>query len=346
MKRNLISALGIFLLGSLTNLNDISADTSSVKNKVVISAAGDVTLGYRFNDVFGYVERKEGKDSAFVYPFSQVKRYFENSISIVNLEGPLTDSNDKMPKKFNFKGSTEYAKCLSRASIEIVNLANNHSFDYGKKGLEQTLAALEKEKVLYCGAGRNLEEARQSRIIEEQGVKVAFLGYADVGNGFRASKEAGVAPCVEDYIVQDIKKARLEADIVVVSFHFGEERMKYPTGRQKQMARKAIDSGANIVIGHHPHVLQGIERYHHGIIFYSLGNFCFGGNQDPRDKDSMIAQVIVSKDSIESFYVVPVKISSQNLFQPYVVEGEEKSRIYSKIKDRSRAFKTEIKLEK
>lgn len=345
-RKNLISALGIFLLGSLINFNVISADTSSVKNKVVISAVGDVTLGYHFNDVFAEVEIKEGKDSALNYPFSQVARYFENSIAIVNLEGPLTDTDDKINKEFNFKGSPEYAKCLSRANIKIVNLANNHSFDYGARGLEQTLVALEKEKILYCGAARNLEEARKAKIIEERGVRIAFLGYADVGKGFRASDGAGVAPCIDDYVVEDVKKAKLEADIIVVSFHFGEERMRYPTRRQKQIARKAIDSGANIVLGHHPHVIQGIERYHHGVIFYSLGNFCFGGNENPRDKESMIANVVVSKDSVEDFYVIPVKISSDNNFQPYPVEGAEKSRIYSKIVERSKPFKTDIRLEK
>lgn len=304
---------------------------------VRITAVGDVTLGYHFNNVFAKLESDSGEAKAIAYPFSRVKQYFESSVTIANLEGTLTQNDKKTPKKFNFKGNLEYALCLKQASIEIANLANNHSFDYGSRGLEETFDALDKNGISYCGAGKNIEEARKPKIIEEQGLKIAFLGYADVGKDFRATDEScGVAPCLDDYVSEDVRKAKQTADIVVVSFHFGEERMKHPTRRQKEIARKAIDSGADIVLGHHPHILQGIERYKKGIIFYSLGNFCFGGNDNPKDKDSIIASIQVSKAGIDTFYVVPVKIASENNFQPYPVEGQERERIMKKITSRSR----------
>ncbi|MFH1211095.1 MAG: CapA family protein [archaeon] len=315
----------------LTHLLGTEVSNSNMNKAVTITAVGDVTLAGHFNK-----KMEELKKNAYSYPFSQVKKHLEDSITIANLETALTEHEGKTPKKFNFKGKPEYTKCLTAGSIEIVNIANNHSFDYGEKGLEDTIKALERENIAYCGGGLNIEKAREPKIVEKDGIKIAFLGYAQVGREFKAREnKPGIAPGIEDYVKEDVRKAKEKSDIVVVSFHYGVELAEKPNEQQKKISRTAIDSGADIVLGHHPHVVQGIEKYKQGIIFYSLGNFCFGGNSNPTDKDSFIAKIKVNKYGIQELDIIPVKTSSgKNNFQPYEAEGIEKDRITKKIMGR------------
>jgi len=323
-KKTLLLTAAALLLGS-KNISNYELEKKQEKQKlqepIVITAVGDVTLAYHFNEWFEKLKAEKG-DAAYELPFSQVKHYLEDSITIANLECALTEHDKKVPKKFSFRGKPEYAKCLALGSIELVNLANNHSLDYGSKGLEDTLKALEKENIMWCGAGATIEKAREAKILESNGTRLAFLGYTDVGKEFCAGKKAGNAPCLEDYIKEDVKAARKIADIVIVSFHYGKELAKFPSSRQRFLSRLAIDSGANIIIGHHPHVLQEVEHYKQGLIFYSLGNFCFGGNS--KHTDSAIAKIVVSKTDIknyELFYeLLPVRTGKQGSFMPFLAK--------------------------
>jgi poly-gamma-glutamate capsule biosynthesis protein CapA/YwtB (metallophosphatase superfamily) len=314
----------------LTHLLGTEVSNSNMNKSVTITAVGDVTLAGNFN------RKMEELKESYEYPFNKVKKHLEDSITIANLETALTEYDKKTPKKFNFKGKPEYVKCLTAGSIEIVNIANNHSFDYGEKGLEDTVKALENENIAYCGGGLNIEKAREPKIVEKDGIKIAFLGYAQVGREFKASSnKPGIVPSLENYVKEDVRNAKEKVDIVVVSFHYGVELAEKPNEHQKVISRIAIDSGADIVLGHHPHVVQGVEQYKKGIIFYSLGNFCFGGNSNPIDKDSFIAKIKVNKYGIQEMDIIPIKTSSGiNNFQPYEAEGIEKERIAKKIMGR------------
>jgi poly-gamma-glutamate capsule biosynthesis protein CapA/YwtB (metallophosphatase superfamily) len=305
--------------------------------KIVISGAGDVTLGFRFGEMFDKIENSFGEEEAFRFPFLNVKEFFYGSdISIVNLEGTLTNYGRKRPKKFNFKGDPRFVKCLSDGGIEVVNLGNNHFMDFYEQGALDTLDTLDLEGINYCGGGRDEVDSSNPRFITSNDVVVGFLGYALVGRDFPAGKNSpGVNKYTSQKAKDEIKYAKDNSDLVVVSCHWGIEREPFPTREQREVAKLMVDSGADIVFGHHPHVIQGVEKYNSGLIFYSLGNFVFGGNSFPSDRDSMIARVTCSKQGVESFSIVPVMTHPQSMiFQPYV--PEDTSRIREKIISRSR----------
>lgn len=307
--------------------------TEKKKNEtttVTISAAGDCILGVdsRYNNSFNtYYKNK--KDPA--YFFKKVKKVFEkDDITIVNFEGTLTTSTNRANKKFTFKGPASYAKILKKGSVEVVNLANNHSKDYGIKGFNDTKATLKKNDIPYCYYDTIVYK-------KVNGVKVAFLGFNQLGGVTKQQVKTG--------ITQAKKK---KAQIIIVSFHWGIERDYYPSGNQKSMGHYAISEGADLVLGHHPHVLQGVEKYKGRYIVYSLGNFCFGGNTNPSDKDTMIFQQtfyvkngkLLKKNDAK---VIPCSVSSvsyTNDYQPKVLTGKSKSRLIQKINRISKGMNT------
>jgi poly-gamma-glutamate synthesis protein (capsule biosynthesis protein) len=215
---------------------------SKKKNKTVeitISAAGDCTLGVdsRYNNTFNSYYNKNGS----AYFLKKVKKVFsKDDATIVNLEGPLTTSTSRASKTFTFKGPAKYAKILTKGSVEVVNTANNHTFDFGSSGYSDTTKALKKNKIAYC---RNSAIAYKT----VKGVKIAFLGFSSL---------EGVSNATVKSTIQTAK--RKKAKIIIVSFHWGIEKDYYPNSTQKSLARSAIDNGATLVLGHHPHVLQGI----------------------------------------------------------------------------------------
>lgn len=299
--------------------------------EVTISAAGDCTLGIdtRLNHTFETYYNKYGDK----YFFKGVKDIFENDdITIVNLEGPLTSSNYRVSKTYNFKGPARYANILVEGSVEVVTLGNNHTLDYGQQGLSDTKKALKKYGVKYC-----IDNTIAYKTVN--GVKVAFLGYLRWSDNGR------------DAIKNNIKTARKKgADIIIVSFHCGVEGDYYPCKTQKSLYRMAIDEGASLVLGHHPHVLQGIEKYKGRYIVYSLGNFCFGGNSNPSDKDTMIFQQtftvkngkLLKTDDVQ---VIPCSLSSTtrtNDYQPTVLTGDGKKRWIQKMNKLSKGMGVEF----
>lgn len=298
------------------------------KNKeteILLSFAGDSTLGTdkNFNQSTSLPAMLRAKNNDYAYFFKNVKPIFEkDDLSIVNLEGPLT-KHDKINtnKQFNFKGDPELAKALVEGDIEAVNLANNHTFDYGQVGFKDTKKALEDNKINYFGAGHKY-------IKEIKGVKFGFLGY-EIWNESSDMKSK---------IKKDIDELKSQGAIVVLTAHWGIERDYKPYALQKNMAHFAIDNGADLIIGHHPHVLQSVEKYKDKFIFYSLGNFAFGGNSNPSDKDTMIVQVQYKfkGNNVDNMgvKVIPTSISSvnhKNDYCPTPAQGAEKNRIFKKL---------------
>lgn len=301
--------------------------------KITISAAGDCTLGVdtRYNNAFNDCYKAKGP----TYFLKKVKPVFsKDDITVTNLEGPLTSSWQRVPAQFTFKGPERHASILTKGSVEVVNIANNHTMDYGKSGFEDTKKTLKKNKISYYG----YDAIAYKKV---KGVKVAFLGFNQL-NGVTQKQ-------VKDSI-NKAKKAK--AKIIIVSFHWGVERTYEPTSLQTSMGRYAIQCGASLVLGHHPHVLQGIEKYKGRYIVYSLGNFCYGGHTNPADKDTMIFQQTfcikngkLKKDDSRA-KVIPCSISSSrqyNNFQPTVLSGGRKRTLINKINRISKGKHVTIK---
>lgn len=314
--------------------NKDSKKEQSKENKEVtikISAVGDCTLG-EDNDSrgnsFSSVYNSENNPAYF---FSGVKDVLsKDDLTIANLEGPLTLRGKKADKKFSFRGKPEYTKILTSGSVEAVNLANNHSMDYGEDGLEDTMKYLKESGIEYFGY-------EEKTIIEKNGVKIGLLGYKGWSSGSQVKKA----------IESDINEIKSKSNLVIVSFHWGVEGASNPNKVQKTLGRLAVDSGADLVLGHHPHVIQGIEQYNGKNIVYSLGNFSFGGNTNPKDKDSFIYQQSFTFDENKKLIKsseaenIPVSISStksKNDYRPSVLEDDEKDRVMKKIETRSNAI--------
>lgn len=314
----------------------VEEEDMGVSAQVTISAAGDFTLGTDEN--FDYstslpAQYEEVQDPG--YFLQNVKDIFaSDDLTIVNLEGPLTTSEERADKQFSFKGDPSYTEILTNGSVEACNLANNHSKDYGIQGYEDTIANVEAAGIKTFGYER-------TAIWETNGVKVGLAGVYELAEGM---------DCQDDMTatIQSLKDAG--ADLVIVSFHWGVEKENYPDETQQTLAHAAIDQGADLVLGHHPHVLQGIEKYQGKYIVYSLGNFCFGGNKNPSDKDTMIFQQtftlengeVVEDDAIN---IIPCRISSEddyNNYQPTPAEGEEAQRILGRIQEYSQSFGTQL----
>ena len=295
--------------------------------QITISTAGDCTFATDVNYAGGptfVAKYNEVKDPS--YFLAGVQSVFANDdLTIVNFEGTLTNLDTRQDKEFAFRGDPEYVQILTSGSVEAVNLANNHSRDYGMQSLEDTKQYLSEAGVTHFGY-------EETAIYECKGVKIGLIGIYVLPDGLGRMQQ------LKDHI-QKVKSEG--AVITIVNFHWGIEREYYPNDVQKQLAHAAIDNGADLVIGEHPHVIQGIETYNGKKIVYSMGNFCFGGNKNPSDKDSMIfRQTFTIRDgkilSYDDFNVIPCSISSVtnvNDYQPTILEGAEAERVLNKINE-------------
>ena len=306
------------------------ADPSLPKDPVslTVSVVGDCTLGtdenFDYDTSLNAYYESYGAD----YFFANVKSIFSaDDLTIANFEGTLTDSEAREDKQFAFKAPAEFADILTAGSIEAVNTANNHSHDYGEQSFSDTMAALDSRGIVHFGYD-------ETAVMEIKGVKVGLVGIYELNDHLGR----------EEQLKQNIAKVKEDgAQIIIVIFHWGNEKEEVPDSNQTTLGRLAIDEGADLVCGHHPHVLQGIEEYKGKNIVYSLGNFCFGGNSYPSDMDSMIFQQTftvdqngLKEDNVTN--IIPCSISSDydyNNYQPTPAEGEEADRILQKINERS-----------
>jgi len=232
-------------------------------------------------------------------------------IAMVNLECPVTMRGTRMPKPFNFRMQPRHLSALRFAGIDIVNIANNHIFDYDRVGLFDTISYLDSAGIMHVGAGRESAEAHRPVIIESKKRRVAFLGYYGGGEAPAAGRRMpGVARRELSLIKRDVERVRSveHADYVVINLHWGNEKAAIPDPWQQELARGIINAGANAVIGHHPHVLQGVEEYGGGVIAYSLGNFIFGGNS--RSSYNTALFEIVLNETGAHHRMVPVQVTN------------------------------------
>ncbi|MCB6200904.1 CapA family protein [Extibacter muris] len=322
---------------SKVEIKNIVINTKRDKNDtdksttITVSSVGDCTLGTDVNfnpdtSLNAYYNAR-GAD----YFFQNVRPILEaDDLTIVNMEGTLTTQEQREDKTYAFKGPPEYAAILTGGSVEAANLANNHSRDYGEKSYTDTIAALEDAGIATFGYER-------ADVVDIKGVKVGLTGIYELAEHMEKKQQ------VKENIAA-LKEAG--AQLIIVNFHWGIEREYVPNDTQKALARLAVDEGADLVIGHHPHVLQGVEKYKGKYIAYSLGNFCFGGNSNPEDKDTMIFQqtFTITKDGVkkdENINMIPCSLSSANGYNDYSpvpLEGSEKERVLNKIEENSQAI--------
>ncbi|RII28402.1 MAG: capsular biosynthesis protein [Geobacter sp.] len=284
--------------------------------EIVINAVGDIMLAGSGTPVYSRL--------GYDYPFAATRKYLQRGdLAIGNLESPITSRGDEFrDKRFRFRAEPAAAAALREAGFSVLTLANNHVLDYGSVGLQDTADLLDRYGILHSGAGKNLGEARQAVTITIKGKRLAFLAYSlTFPDKFYASDSTpGTAPGYPSFFADDIAKARQTADYVIVSFHWGTERAERPHSRQVAAAHQAIDAGADVVLGHHPHVLQGIERYKGGVILYSLGNFAFG-SLSPSSRQSVIARITLG-EGVREVEFIPLNVLNRTVrFQPRVMEA-------------------------
>ena len=293
---------------------------------ILLSAAGDVTLGgdsrwNGYHQFMRYFRNSGGDHSIFFANVAHI--FYESDISVVNLEGTLTYATEHMDKTFVFRGPPHFAQILTAGNIDIVSIANNHTIDFFDRGMRDTRNALSYVGVEYFGNEFNT-------IMEVNGIKVGFFGFriwADTAGNRELITNA----------IQDLRNRG--AQLIVAFHHWGVERSTMPEQYQINIGRHTLRSGADLVLGSHPHVIQGIEEYNGRFIVYSLADFCFGGNANSPDQHAMIFQQtftfyrgVLQPDS--DINILPVFMSSvrtHNNFQPIVAEGADAELIMERI---------------
>jgi poly-gamma-glutamate capsule biosynthesis protein CapA/YwtB (metallophosphatase superfamily) len=304
--------------------------------RFTITAGGDVIGGFALAAQF---HRSGAAVLAHIAP------YFKKSdFGFVNLESPLTDAGDPQTwKDVVIKGDPALAPALAESGVNVVNMANNHAGDQGDSGMLDTFAAVKAQHITLVGAGVDLAQARAGRIRKTtRGLKVGFLGFTDVlPVGYPATATSpGVSPGRADLgaATAAISAAARRAPFVIVAWHWNLEYKTAPTSLETSEGHAAIDAGADIVFAHHPHVLDGVERYHGGLIFYSLGNLAFSGFAGT-GAETILVQASVTKRRIRA-RLVPVLISPLGV--PSVATGSDAARILGRVKSLSAALGTVV----
>lgn len=308
-----------------------AAPEAEAEPSLLLSAVGDCTIGsemkVRHSPGSFHVEM-ETRGNDYRYPFAGVLDVLsKDDLTIANLETTLSTREPASADRYVFRGEPAYAQILVEGSVELVNVANNHSHDLGVPGFDETLRTLAAYKIGASGFGHV-----DRRTVK--GIEVVNLGFT---GGDPASVLEGMG--------RDVRRHKRPDTLVIVSFHWGGEGFTEVNGDQRRLGRAAVDAGADLVLGHHPHVLQGIEDYRGKQIVYSLGNFVFGGHSNPDDKDSIIYQATFAKRDGQvvptGSRALPVRISSvtsRNDFQPVLLDGEEKARVLGRLREYSEAL--------
>ncbi|MCC8017464.1 MAG: CapA family protein [Lachnospiraceae bacterium] len=335
------SESGTELSAAADTLSEDSSEESEIAGSVTevtepeiltltITATGDCTLGVTqdqsYEGSFNEYYNARGED----YFFDDVRSIFEaDDFTLINLECVLTTATERVEKTFNLKGAPEYVGILTGSPVEAASMGNNHTYDYGEEGFQETKQVLEEAGITYAYSDQS------GTYVTDDGVTVGMVS----ANLLSQSEEKLYA------LKEQIAALREEgADVIIACCHWGIEKDYYPNDYQQTTAHELIDAGADLVIGNHPHVLQGVEVYEGKVICYSLGNFCFGGNKNPSDKNTMIFQQtftiadgVVQMDEIDA-NMIPCRVSSANGYndyQPTVAEGDTKQNIISLVNEYS-----------
>jgi len=293
---------------------------------VKLAFVGDLLLAASVDTLM----REKGYD----YPYAKALPYLQGAdLTAGNLENPITGVHDPAEdKQFVFKGSPASLPALKAAGFDVVSLANNHTLDHGVQGLLETMDNLDRAGIPHMGGGRNEEEAFRPVVLEAKGLKIAYFGFSrvlPVGSWKAAPDRAGVAETYDERrAVRAIEEVREEADLVVVLVHWGREKADWPVEHQKNLARAYIDAGADLVVGAHPHVLQGFESYKGKWIAYSLGNFIFNMTPTVRTHETGVLDATCTREGECSLQLHPMRAVAS---QPVPLEGEEAKALLKRV---------------
>lgn len=304
----LLIILGILFISAIyLNINPSKTGSNeSQPSNISMVFTGDVMFGRGVESVLNSNQNV----------FGDLKTLFlQSDIVVINLESPFTDSNINYKKAIPLKANPDYAHVLKDNNVNVVSLANNHIMDYGPPGLQDTIAALDKYDINHIGAGENLQKALKPAYFNIDNKKIAIINFFDktTFQGFSETELAqatndkpGSAPADWNTVKDSIDNIKSQSDIVVVTFHYGNEYSVNPNNYQTELSRKCIDEGADLVIGTHSHVPEGIESYKGKLIFYSLGN-CVFDQSNPITKESMIVRFMILNGNPD-IEVIPIKI--------------------------------------
>lgn len=340
--RLLFILLPLLILGACSDEIEKSAYTrNQPANSISIVAVGDIMLGGTAQEVL----QKEDYNYPFKY---MIPLLAYADIVIGNLEGPLTsicNSSMDLDKKYIFRSPAEkVAPALSKAGFNMLSLANNHILDYGAEGMNDTIGALKAHNIHSVGTGKNITEARAGTIVNTTRGRLGFLSYSlTFPESFWATEnKPGTAFGHQQQITDDIKRLKKLADSVIVSFHWGREKTTELRPYQPKLARAAIDAGASIVLGHHPHVLQAIEQYNGGLILYSLGNFVFGSYSKDA-QTSAVARITLVDGQFHSAEFTPINVlNAEVIFQPKILTDAAATRVIDHINQLSQTTNTRL----
>lgn len=299
-----------------------------LSEEVSFVAVGDISYSRA-------VGRIVAKQKDINYPFLKISDYFKGADLVFgNLETPITEGREIFDFEMVFRSDLGTEQALKQAGFSILSLANNHTPNFGEQGLKDTFRYLDMAGIKHIGAGINEEEANQPVYIEKKGIKFAFLAYNDsdvVPASYEAdNNHAGTAFMRIDKMTEAVKMAKQKADFVIVSMHSGIEYTGKPDNSQVNFAHAAVDAGADLIIGHHPHVVQMAEQYKGKYIFYSLGNFVFDQPQSQKTKEGLVVKVFFTKDGVNKISLLPVVM--ENLAQPTMASGDEAKSILQGLK--------------
>ncbi len=276
--------------------------------------AGDVMLS---RGVAGEVVRRGGD---YAFPFRLIaSTTAPASFFLGNLEGPLSEGGKDMGNPYSFRAAPRFVEGLLFAGFDAVTLANNHIFDWGREALRDTVGILHNADIHTVGAGRNEEEANAPLIVDLPGARVAFVGYTNLNpKSYEAQGDrAGTSNSDAEVLLAAVRRLHREADVVVVTVHWGQEYRTRATDAQRAFGEQLIDAGADLVVGHHPHVVEELQQYHGGWIAYSLGNFVFDQTFSEETNRGAMLHVNVWRHAIDSVRLAPIRINEN--FQPYSV---------------------------
>lgn len=328
------AALREALSGSGAGEGPDGAGAEALHDWVSLSVVGDIMLARGV--------ARAMRENGTLYPIERVRDHLAAAdLAFANLESPIGLKGRPLPgKQIWFRAEPQAVEVLQAAGLDGVTVANNHILDYDEENFLETLDLLAEAGIPWTGGGRNLAEARRPLVLEARGVRIAFLGYSefadlffdwDYPRSFAATEDRpGVAGIREDWLAEDIRAAREVADVVAVALHWGVEFSNYPTEEQRRLARYIVDQGADLVLGSHPHAIQGFEVYNGGFIAYSLGNFIMDRQDTDLARESMILDFLIGPDGVKQVAVHPVWIQAE---QPYLLEGAEAASLREKMRE-------------
>jgi poly-gamma-glutamate capsule biosynthesis protein CapA/YwtB (metallophosphatase superfamily) len=313
-------------LWELRQKQQIKEKQQEINNTVTLFAAGDIMLSRT-------VERKMLEKNDFSYCFSEVKKVVEKAdLAIANLESPIISGEVVPTGSFSFRAHPKSAESLKYAGFDIMSLPNNHIGNYGSEGMLKTFDYLRQQNIDWVGAGENSEKLVNPLIKQVRDLRIAFLSYGYGPNYYKATAvKPGMALMDEQQLIKDLTLTReKDVDLIIVNIHDGVEYVNDPSDHQKDFAHTAIDHGADLIIGHHPHVVQKMEIYKNKYIYYSLGNFVFDQMWSLDTRQGLGITFTLTKEGVEKIDYHPVVI--EDYCKPFLVEGAEAKHILDKLK--------------